>query len=161
MNEKEAAAVLGCLSYGLYVVTCREGERDNGLILNTVFQVTDSPDRVAVAINKQHYSHEIIKRTGEMNVNCLATDTPLKVIEKFGFQSGRQGNKFADCALPRAANGLVYLPHHITGYLSLRAERYVDMDTHGLFLCALTGGAVTGGGEPMTYAYYLQYVKPQ
>ena len=149
------------IGYGLYVVTTREGEKDNGLIVNTVMQLTSNPCRVAVAVNKANYSHDMIRRTGVMNVNCLTEQAPFRVFEVFGFQSGRDTNKFADCAPQRSENGLIVLPRYINAVLSLHVEQYVDMDTHGLFLCEVTESKVLSDEESMTYAYYHAKVKPK
>ena len=102
------------IGYGLYVVTTSDGARDNGLIVNTVCQVTATPERVAVTVNKANYSHDTIKKTGKMNVNCLSTDAPFKVFEAFGFVSGRDTDKFKDCTPRRSENGLVVLPKSMT-----------------------------------------------
>ncbi len=149
------------IGYGLYVVTCREGNKDNGLIVNTVSQLTDNPVQVAVTVNKSNYSHEMIQRTGKLNVNCLSTEAPFKVFEAFGFQSGRDVDKFADCEPNRSQNGLAVLPRYINAYLSLEVERYVDLGTHGMFICRVTEETVVSDQESMTYAYYHSNVKPK
>ena len=149
------------IGYGLYVVTSNDGKKDNGLIVNTVTQVTNSPNRIAVAINKENYSHHIIKQTGKMNINCLTTDAPFKVFEAFGFQSGRNVDKFADCEPLRSDNGLVFLPRYINSFMSLKVENYIDLDTHGLFICSVTEARVLSDRESMTYAYYHENVKPK
>ena len=149
------------IGYCLYVVTSSDGNRDNGLIVNTVTQLTDNPYRVAVNINKANYSHHVIKQTGIMNVNCLSTDAPFKVFETFGFQSGRTVDKFADCAPLRSDNGLVFLPRYINAFLSLKVEQYVDLGTHGMFICSVTEARVISDTETMTYTYYQKNVKPK
>ncbi|MBO4954568.1 MAG: flavin reductase, partial [Clostridia bacterium] len=111
--DKQDMTALFKIGYGLYVVTCRDGERDNGLIVNTVTQVTDTPNRIAVTINKENYSHHVIKQTGKMNINCLSTEAPFAVFEKFGFMSGRNVDKFEGCEPLRSDNGLVFLPRYI------------------------------------------------
>ena len=149
------------ISYGLYVVTCREDEKDNGLIVNTVTQVTDSPARVAVTINKANFSHDIIQRTGIMAVNCLSEDAPFGVFERFGFHSGADTDKFADQPALRAPNGLALLGEHINAWMTLKVEQYVDLGTHGMFICAVEDGQSVSGAPSMTYAYYHAHVKPQ
>ena len=149
------------IGYGLYVVTSNDGKKDNGLIVNTVTQVTNTPNRVAVTINKQNYSHHVILKTGKMNVNCLTTEAPFKVFETFGFQSGRTVNKFADCTPNRSANGLVVLPRYINAFFSLEVEQYVDVGTHGMFICRVTEAEVVSKKESMTYTYYHNNVKPK
>lgn len=149
------------IGYGLYVVTSNDGVRDNGLILNSIMQVTSSPERVAVAINKNNYSHDVIKKSGIMTVNCLSVDAPFKVFEAFGFVSGREKNKFEGCEPLRAANGLVVLPKYINAYIALSVVDYIDLGTHGLFICDVTEKEVVSDRETMTYTYYQKHVKPK
>ena len=154
-------AALFRIGYGLYVVTCHDGVKDNGLIVNTVTQVTNTPNRVAVTINKENYSHHVIQQSGKMNVNCLSTEAPFKVFGTFGFVSGRHVDKFADCTPMRSENGLVVLPRYINAVLSLTVEQYVDLDTHGMFVCAVDEARVINDQETMTYTYYQDNVKPK
>ena len=149
------------IGYGLYVVTSNDGKKDNGLIVNTVTQVTNVPNKVAVTINKDNYSHHVIKQTGKMNVNCLSVDAPFSVFEKYGFTSGRNTDKFADDDVQRSDNGLVFLPRYINSFMSLKVEEYVDLDTHGMFICTVTEARVIDNKETMTYSYYFENVKPK
>ena len=159
-NKNDLNALFN-IGYGLYVVTSNDGKKDNGLIVNTVTQVTNTPNRVAVTINKQNYSHDVIKRTGKMNVNCLSVEAPFKVFEHFGFQSGRDVDKFADGDPLYSDNGLVFLPKYINAFMSLKVEQYIDLDTHGMFICAVTESRVLSDKETMTYTYYQNNVKPK
>ena len=159
-NKNDLTALFR-LGYGLYVVTSRDGEKDNGLIVNTVTQLTDNPNRVAVNINKANYSHDIIKKTGVMNVNCLSVEAPFKVFERFGFQSGREADKFEGWNMLRADNGVAFLPKYINAFLALKVEQYVDLDTHGMFICTVTEARVMNDKETMTYTYYQKHVKPK
>ncbi len=159
-NKNDLTALFK-IGYGLYVVTSNDGKKDNGLIVNTVTQVTNSPNRVAVCINKQNYSHHTIKNTGVMNVNCLSVEAPFSVFENFGFQSGRNVDKFAKCEPLRSDNGLVFLPKYINSFMSLKVEDYVDLDTHGMFICTVTEARVISDKETMTYTYYQNNVKPK
>ncbi|WP_418752322.1 flavin reductase [Frisingicoccus sp.] len=159
-NKNDMTALFK-IGYGLYVVTSNDGEKDNGLIVNTVSQVTDNPNRVAVCINKANYSHHIIKQTGIMNVNCLSTEAPFRVFQNFGFQSGRTADKFADIEVLRSDNGLAFLPRYINAFMSLKVEQYVDFDTHGMFICTVTEARVISDVETMTYNYYQSHVKPK
>ena len=161
MENKMDMTALFKIGYGLYVVTTNDGKKDNGLIVNTVMQVTDSPKRVAVAINKSNYSHDVIKASGKMNVNCLTTEAPFKVFEAFGFKSGRDTDKFDGCTPNRSENGLVYLPRYINAYFSLAVESYVDLGTHGMFICSVTEAKNISNAESMTYSYYHANVKPK
>ncbi len=149
------------IGYGLYVVTSNDGKKDNGLIVNTVTQVTNVPNKVAVTINKDNYSHHVIKQTGKMNVNCLSVEAPFSVFEKYGFTSGRNTDKFADTEVQRSDNGLVFLPRYINSFMSLKVEEYVDLDTHGMFICTVTEARVIDSKETMTYSYYFENVKPK
>ncbi len=159
-NKNDLTALFK-IGYGLYVVTSNDGTKDNGLIVNTVSQVTNTPNRVAVCINKQNYSHHVIQKTGVMNVNCLSVDAPFSVFQTFGFQSGRTADKFKDMEVPRSENGLVFLPKYINAFMSLKVEQYVDLDTHGMFICTVTEARVLSDRETMTYNYYQSNVKPK
>ena len=159
-NKNDLTALFN-IGYGLYVITSNDGKKDNGLIVNTVTQVTNTPNRIAVAINKENYSHHIIKQTGIMNINCLTVDAPFKVFETFGFVSGRNVDKFANCQTLRSDNGLVFLPRYINSFMSLKVEQYVDLDTHGMFICSVTEARVLSNRETMTYTYYQNNVKPK
>ena len=155
------ATALFNIGYGLYVVTSNDGEKDNGLIVNTVTQVTDSPNRVAVTINKVNYSHHVILKSGRMNVNCLNTKAPFEVFERFGFKSGRTKNKFDGIKYNRSENGLAVLDDYINSFISLKVENYVDLGTHGMFICSLDSACVMNDDETMTYSYYHENVKPK
>ena len=159
-NKNDLSALFK-IGYGLYLVTSNDGKKDNGLIVNTITQVTNSPNRVAVTINKENYSHHVIRQSGIMNVNCLTVEAPFDVFERFGFVSGRNVDKFKDCQPLRSDNGLVFLPRYINSFLSLRVEQYVDLDTHGMFICSITEARVLSDLETMTYSYYFENVKPK
>ncbi len=159
--DKNDLKALFNIGYGLYVVTSNDGVKDNGLIVNSVSQVTSAPNRVAVTINKQNYSHHVIKKTGEMNLNVLSQDAPFSVFETFGFASGRTVDKFKDQEKLRSDNGLVFLPRYINSFMSLKVESYIDRDTHGMFICSVTEARVLTKDETMTYTYYQNYVKPK
>ena len=159
-NKNDLTALFN-IGYGLYVVTSNDGKKDNGLIVNTVTQVTNTPNRIAVTINKENYSHHVIKQTGKMNINCLTEDAPFSVFESFGFVSGRNVDKFADCTPLRSDNGLVFLPRYINSFMSLKVEQYVDLETHGMFICSVTEARVISDRPTMTYTYYQNNVKPK
>ena len=159
--DKNDLSALFNIGYGLYVVTSNDGKKDNGLIVNTVTQVTNTPNRIAVTINKQNYSHHVIKQTGEMNVNFLSKDAPFSIFEKFGFQSGRNVNKFENEEVLRSDNGLVFLQRYINSFMSLKVEQYIDLDTHGMFVCSIKESRVISDNETMTYTYYQENVKPK
>ncbi|MBQ1846931.1 MAG: flavin reductase [Clostridia bacterium] len=159
-NKQDLTALFN-IGYGLYVVTSNDGKKDNGLIVNTVSQVTNTPNRIAVTINKQNYSHHVIKQTGKMNVNCLSVEAPFSVFECFGFRSGRNVDKFEGIEPLRSDNGLVFLPQYINSFMSLQVEQYIDLDTHGMFICSVTEARVISKSETMTYTYYQNNVKPK
>lgn len=159
-NKNDLTALFN-IGYGLYVVTSNDGKKDNGLIVNTVTQVTNTPNRIAVTINKENYSHHVIKQTGVMNINCLSTEAPFSVFETFGFQSGRNTDKFANSEPLRSDNGLAFLPRYINSFMSLKVEQYIDLDTHGMFICSVTESRVISNVPTMTYNYYHENVKPK
>ena len=160
VNKNDLTALFN-IGYGLYVVTCNDGKKDNGLIVNTVSQVTNTPNRIAVTINKQNYSYHVIKETGKMNVNCLSTEAPFSVFENFGFRSGRNSDKFESVTPLYSDNGLAYLPRYINSFMSLEVENHIDLDTHGMFICKITESRVISDKETMTYTYYQNNVKPK
>jgi len=151
------------IGYGLYVIITNDGKKDNGCIVNTLLQVADNPLRLSVCINKANYSYEIVHNTGILNACCLSTEAPFKVFENFGFQSGRNADKFGDCAAtaPRSANGLIYLPHYINAFFSLKVEKEIDLGSHGMFICEIVESKKISDEESMTYSYYQTNVKPK
>ena len=149
------------IGYGLYVITARSGDSDNGMIGNAVMQVTNTPNRIAVCINKSTYTYGLVKESGVMNLNCLTKNAPFSVFQRFGFQSGREVDKFADLTPLRAQNGLAVLPEHINAYISLAVEQYIDLDTHGMFICTVTEAKVVSDEESVTYSYYQSSIKPR
>ena len=159
--DKNDLTALFNIGYGLYVITSNDGKKDNGLIVNTVTQVTNTPNRIAVTINKENYSHHIIKQTGIMNINCLSVDAPFSVFENFGFKSGRNTDKFKQAEQLRSDNGLIFLRRYINSFMSLKVEQYIDLDTHGMFICSVTEARVISDAETMTYTYYQKNVKPK
>jgi len=150
------------IGYGLYVVTAKDGDKDNGCIVNTVTQLTDKPYRVAININKANLTHDMVKKTGRLNVNVLSEETPFKVFQHFGFQSGRNVNKFEDCKnILRSENGIIFLSKYINSFMSLEVTDYVDLGTHGMFICSLKEARVISKVPTMTYTYYQNNVKPK
>ena len=159
--DKNDLTALFNIGYGLYVVTARDGAKDNGCIVNTVSQVTNTPNRIAVCINKKNLTHDMVLKTGVMNVNCLSTDAPFSVFEHFGFQSGRDVNKIVGDGILRSDNGVSFLGMYINSFMSLKVEQTVDLDTHTMFICAVTEARVITDVETMTYTYYQNNVKPK
>ena len=159
-NKNDMTALFN-IGYGLYVITSNDGKRDNGMIGNTVMQLTSNPNRIAVSINKQNYSHHVIKQTGKMNVNTLSIEAPFDIFKTFGFQSGREVDKFLNQEVFRSDNGLVFLGRYINSFMSLKVESYIDLDTHGMFICSVEEARVINKIETMTYTYYQNNVKPK
>ena len=159
-NKNDTKALFN-IGYGLYVITSNDGQKDNGLIVNTVSQLTSDPQRIAVCINKANYSHHVIRQTGIMNVNCLDVSAPFQVFQNYGFQSGRTADKFAGVEELRSDNGLRFLPMYINSFMSLKVMEYLDLGTHGMFICDLTEARVMSDKETMSYTYYQKHVKPR
>ena len=149
------------VEYGLYVLTTNDTKKDNGMVVNTVMQLTSTPERIAVTVNKAAYSHDIIKQSGKLNINCLDQNAPFSLFERFGFQSGRTVDKFEGVTPLRSQNGLAVLPEHVNAYLSLAVEDYIDFGTHGMFVCSITESAVLSDTPTMTYSHYHKAVKPK
>ena len=157
--KKNDMTALFRLGYGLYVVTCNDGKKDNGLIVNTVSQVSDN--KIAVCINKRNYSCHVIEQSKELNVNCLSVDAPFDIFKRFGFQSGRTVDKFQGMETAKSDNGLPFLTQYINAVLSLKVENQVDLDSHIMFICSVTEARVTSDRATMTYTYYQDNVKPK
>lgn len=149
------------IGYGLYVVSVNDGNKDSGCIVNTVIQVTSNPLQIAVTVNKENYTHDVIAEKGVLNVNCLSVKTPFSVFENFGFQSGREADKFADVSFKRSENGLAVLDKYANAFMSLMVTRTLDLGTHTMFICAVTEADVLNKDESMTYSYYHKNVKPK
>jgi len=155
-------AALYKVGYGLYVLTAKDGAKDNGCIINTVLQVTSSPSLVGViTVNKQNHTHDMIMRTRQFNVSVLTTDTPFEIFQRFGFQSGATVDKFIDYEeIKRSANGILYLTKHTNAFLSFEVTDTMDFGSHTMFKADITDGEVLGGADSVTYAYYQQHIKP-
>ncbi len=150
------------LSYGLFVLTAKDGAKDNGCIINTVMQVTDVTKRIAIAVNKANYTHDMIKKTGVFNVSVLTTDAPFKLFQQFGFQSGRDADKFAQGgAEVRTANGLRYVAEYSNAVISGKVIEEHEYDTHTLFVAEVTEAVVLSSVPSVTYQYYFDHIKPQ
>lgn len=150
------------LSYGLFVLTAKDGEKDNGCIINTVMQVTDAKKRIAIAVNKANHTHDMIKKTGVFNVSVLTEEAPFKVFKQFGFQSGRDTDKFAEEGMEvRTANGLRYVPEYSNAVISGKVVEAQEYDTHTLFIAEVTEASVLSNVPSVTYQYYFDHIKPQ
>jgi len=155
-------AVLGKLGYGLYVLTAREGEKDNGCIINTVMQITSAPPLIGViCVNKQNFTHDMIMKTGKFNLSVLTEEAPFEVFERFGFHSGASYDKFPDCKeIARSVNGLIYLPEYTNAFLSFEVKGTIDFGSHTMFKSEIVTGEILGPAESVTYSYYHRHIKP-
>lgn len=150
------------IGYGLYVLTAKEGNFDNGCIINTVCQVTSTPNRISIAVNKQNKTCQMIENTGVFNVSVLTTQAPFSVYQQFGFQSGNEVDKFAEeKEVFRSENGIRYLKQNTNAYVSGKVEQRMDLGSHMLFIAEVTDCVALSEEESVTYAYYHKYVKPK
>lgn len=149
------------LSYGLYVLSARSGEKDNGCIINTAAQVTTTPNRLTIAVNKQNYTHDLIQKSGAFNVSILDQSVPFSVFRQFGFQSGKDVDKFEGIEYGRGENGIAYLKNNTSAYISGKVVQEIDLGSHTLFLADVTDAQMLSGGEAVTYSYYQSNIKPK
>ena len=153
--------ILYNISYGLFVLTTCDNGKDNGCIINTVLQVTDTlPYICVIAVNKQNYTHEMIANSKVFNLSVLTTETTFDVFKNFGFQSGRNTDKFSNYKnMQRSENGIIYLPECSNSFLSFKAVDTFDFNSHSMFKAELTGGEILTRSESLTYSYYQQHIK--
>lgn len=150
------------ITYGLYVLTAREGEKDNGCIINTVMQVANDPVRIAISVIKQNKTHEMIQKTGVFNLSAITTEADFALFQRFGMQSGRDVDKFAGFdAVARSDNGLLYVTRMTNAFLSGKVVQAVDLGTHTMFIAEVVDGEVLSGGWGCTYTYYQADIKPK
>jgi len=156
------SAAMFKLSYGLFVLTARDGEKDNGCIINTAAQITSSPMRISITVNKANYTHDMVLKTGIFNVSILDQSVPFKVFQHFGFQSGKTTDKFADCETEaRTENGVLYIPKFTNSVISGKVREALDYGTHTLFIADITQAMVFPGEPSVTYQYYFDNIKPK
>lgn len=158
MIEKAAAFKL---SYGLFVLTARDGEKDNGCIVNTVFQVTDNPFKISVTVNKNNYTHDMIKKTGVFNASVLTESVPFSVFQHYGFKSGRDTEKINSSTMPRSENGVVYLSAFTNAFMSAKVVEETDCGTHTMFIAEVTEAQTLSDERSVTYQYYFDNIKPK
>ncbi len=151
------------LSYGLFVLTARQGDKDNGCIINTAAQVTTSPNRITIAVNKSNYTHDMILSDGRFNLSVLSEKADFSLFQRFGFQSGRNADKFNGFwrSAWRAENGITYVKEGVNAWLSCKVVSTLDLGTHTLFLADVVDGDVLTGDPSATYAYYQAHIKPR
>lgn len=151
------------LSYGLFVLTSREGGKDNGCIINTAAQITTEPNRISIAVNKANYTHDMIKKTGVFNVSILSEKATFDIFKRFGFQSGKDADKFAgyEQHTKRAENGVLYVTEGSNAFISAKVVDTYDYGTHTLFIAEVTESDVLTEEPSATYAYYFAHIKPK
>ena len=154
--------VLFNIGYGLYVLTANEGEKDNGCIINTVMQVTADPCQIAIAVNKRNYTNEMIQRTKKFNVSILAESAKFDVFKRFGYQSGREINKFEGFnSVKRSPNGVLYVTENTNSYISCYVKQEIDLGTHTLFIAQLVAAETLSDKSTVTYDFYQKNIKPK
>ncbi len=147
------------LTYGLFMLTTTDGDKQNGCIVNTVAMLTDNPKRITLFVNKSNYSCELLKKTGVFTVSVLTESAPFELFKQFGFVSGRDADKFAGASYPTAENGLYYLPEHANALLGGKVVDSYDYGTHTLFVAEVTEGRTLSDEKSVTYEYYQQNIK--
>lgn len=158
MNQK----AIYKLSYGLFVLTAKEGEKDNGCIINTAIQAASSPNQISICVNKANYTHDMITRTGAFTVSVISQDAGFDLFRHFGFQSGKEVDKFdafTDCK--RGANGIYYITKGTNAFMSVCVEKTVDLGSHSMFIGEVTDMDVLSDSASVTYEYYLKNIKPK
>lgn len=158
MIEKEA---MYKLTYGLFMLTTTDGEKQNGCIVNTVSMITDNPKRITVFVNKANYSEELLRKTGVFNVSVLTESAPFEVFKQFGFVSGRDKDKFEGGRYATSENGLYYLSEHANAVLSAKVVDAYDYGTHTLFVAEVTEAKKLSDEKSVTYEYYQSNIKPK
>lgn len=150
------------LSYGLFVLTAKEGEKDNGCIINTAIQAASTPNQMSICVNKANDTHDMIMRTGEFTVSVISQRASFDLFKHFGFQTGREVNKFADfTACDRGQNGIYYITEGTNAYISVKVAKTEDLGSHTMFIGEITDMEVLSGDASATYEYYMNYIKPK
>lgn len=150
------------LSYGLFVVTAREGEQDNGCIINTAIQAASAPNQLSICVSKANHTHDMILRTGAYTVSVLTQDASFALFQRFGFQSGREVDKFAnDQGSIRGKNGILYVTESTNAYISVKVTKTEDLGSHTMFIGEITDMEVLSDVPSVTYGYYMEHIKPK
>ncbi len=147
------------LTYGLFILTAKEGDKDNGCIVNTVSQVTTEPNRIVAVVNKKNYTHDMIVRTGVFNVSILTENSKFDTYKHWGFQSGADTDKTEAITYKRSENGVIYIAEETNAFLSAKVISATDLGTHTLFLADVTDGEVLSNDNSVTYSYYQNNIK--
>jgi ferric-chelate reductase [NAD(P)H] len=159
MSPEVDRRVFGDLSYGLYIVSSRDGDRLNGQIVNTVIQVTSDPPRVAVIINKENLTHDYIVKSKVFGVSVLGESTPMKFLGPFGFRSGRDMDKFKAVEFKRGITGCPLVTEHAISLLEAEVFDQIDLGTHTIFVGNAVNSEVLSSDQPLTYHYYRNFLK--
>ena len=150
------------LSYGLFVLTSAAAGRESGCIINTAGQVTSEPNRISIAVNQSNFTHDLVKESGRFNLSILSESAGFDTFRHFGFQSGREADKFTGYkACRRSANGLYYVTAGTNGFISATVEQALDLGTHTLFIAGVEDMELISDAPSATYAYYQSHIKPQ
>lgn len=152
--------VMNKISYGLFILTARDGTKDNGCVINTAMQVTANPNRIAIAVNKSNYTHDMILKTGEFNISILDESAKFGTFKNFGFKSGRDSDKMVEIKYNRSENGITYLIDECNAYVSAKVCSTVDLGSHTLFIADVTDGQILSSNPSATYAFYHSNIKP-
>ena len=149
------------LTYGLFVLTAKDGDKDNGCIINTAMQVTTNPNRIIITVNKENLTHDMVKKTGIFNISILPEGTGFDVFQNFCYQSGRDVDKMEEVTIARSENGLVYLPDTANAYISAKVVTTMDLGTHTMFVADVTDMEVLKEEPSVTYDFYQSNIKPK
>ena len=150
------------LSYGLFVLTAREAEKDNGCIINTAIQAASTPNQLSICVNKANYTHDMISRTGEFTVSIISQKASFDLFKHFGFQSGKDVNKFENYEkCERGANGIFYITEGTNAYISVKVDKTEDLGSHTMFIGEITDMEVLSEDVSVTYEYYQNNIKPK
>ena len=150
------------LSYGLFVLTAKDGDKDNGCIVNTAIQAASTPNQVSICVNKANYTHDMILKTGAFTVSILSQNAKFDLFKRFGFQSGRDTDKFDGFdACKRGENGILYVTEGTNAFISVKVDKTVDLGSHTMFIGEVTDMEVLSDDASVTYEYYLENIKPK
>ena len=148
-------------SYGLFVLTAREGGKDNGCIINTAIQAASEPLRISIAVNKANYTHDMVARTGAFGISFLSEEATFETFQRFGFQSGRDVEKLEGVPFARSKEGIPYLTEGVNGFLTAKVVQSIDLGSHTMFIAEITDAKVLSKAPSLTYAYYFAHIKPK
>lgn len=150
------------IEYGLYILTANDGEKDNGCVVNTIMQVTSNPNRIAVCVNKLNYTNQMIKKTKMFNVSILDKNAEFEIFKHFGYQSGKDFDKFADFkSAKRSENGILYITKNTNSYICAKVEKEIELDTHTMFIATVENKEILSDLPSVTYDYYQNNIKPK